>query len=173
MLSNIEMILLSVINDKPSYAYEVDKMLHERNMRVWLKIGVASVYQVLERLERNGLLSSKKEREGKMPVRKRYYITKRGKDKLKSDVKELLSSSELFYLNLNVGLECSQLLTETDLKKSLRDRLEKSKDELERIKHLFENHKFFLPLRERLIYKNLIEFRETEEKIIENILTQV
>jgi DNA-binding PadR family transcriptional regulator len=167
------MILLSIVNEKASYAYEIDKMLEKRNMRNWLKIGVASVYQVLDRLEKKGLLNSKKEREGKMPVRKRFYITKKGKEKLQSDVKELLSSSELFYLDLNVGLECSNLLSKTDLKESLSNRLEKSKDELEKIKVDFENQKFFLPLRERLIYKNLIEFRETEEKIQSNIIEEV
>ena len=173
MLSNIEMILLSIVNEKASYAYEIDKMLVQRSMRDWLKIGVASVYQVLDRLEKKGLVSSKKERQGKMPVRKRYFISKKGKDRLKKDVKELLSSSELFYLDLNVGLECSYLLSDNDLKKSLSDRLEKSKDELEKIRDDFEKQKFFLPLRERLIYKNLIEFRETEEKLLVNILDEV
>ncbi len=173
MLSNIEMILLSIVNEKASYAYEIDKMLEKRSMRDWLKIGVASVYQVLERLEKKGLVTSKREREGKMPVRKRYYMTKKGKERLKKDVKELLASSELFYLDLNVGLECSYLLSENDLKKSLADRLEKSKDELEKIKGDFEKQKFFLPLRERLIYKNLIKFRETEEKVLENIIQEV
>lgn len=173
MLSNIEMILLSIINEKPSYAYEIDKMLEERDMRQWLKIGVASVYQVLERLNKKGYLQSKKEREGKMPIRKRYFITEKGKDRLKNDVKDLLSKSELFYLNLNVGLECSTLLSDNALKDSIENRLEQSKEELEKIKNNFEKQKFFLPLRERLIYKNIIEFKQTEEKLLEKIINQV
>ncbi|NLL21583.1 MAG: PadR family transcriptional regulator, partial [Firmicutes bacterium] len=51
MLSNIEVLLLSIVNEKPSYAYEIDKIIDLRNMRVWARIGVASIYQVLKRLE--------------------------------------------------------------------------------------------------------------------------
>jgi DNA-binding PadR family transcriptional regulator len=167
------MILLAAIKEKPSYAYEIDKMLESKNMRDWLKIGVASVYQVLDRLEKKGLLKSKREREGRMPVRKRYSITDGGEAHLKKDVKKLLMSSEAFYLNLNVGLECSVMLTAQDLKESIKSRLNKSKGELEKIKENFEEKKFFLPLRERLIYKNLIEFRETEEKLLKKILQEV
>lgn len=173
MLSNIEMLLLAFIKDTPSYAYEIDKMLKDRNMRSYLKIGVASVYQVLERLEKKGFLKNKKERHGKMPVRKRYFITEQGEKKLKDGVKDLLSSYELFYLNLNVALECSELLSKNELKEALKFRLKKSSNELQRIRSSFENQKFFLPLRERLIHKNLIEFRETEEKVLKNILHEV
>jgi len=167
VLSNIEMILLSLVNEKASYAYEIDKMLDEKNMRTWLKIGVASVYQVLDRLERKGYLECKKEREGKMPVRKRFFITDKGKEKLKSDVKDLLASLESFYLDLNVGLKCSQLLTPLEIKECLDNRIQKSKSFLQDIKSDYERQKFFLPLQERLIYKSLIKLRETEKTLLE------
>jgi DNA-binding PadR family transcriptional regulator len=51
ILSNIEVILLSIVNEKPSYAYEIDKIIDSRDMRKWVRIGVASIYQVLKRLE--------------------------------------------------------------------------------------------------------------------------
>ncbi len=43
VLSNIEAVLLSVVNEKPSYAYEIDKIINIRNVRMWVKIGVASI----------------------------------------------------------------------------------------------------------------------------------
>ena len=45
-LSNIEVVLLSIVNEKPSYAYEIDKTIDLRDMRRWIRIGVASIYQV-------------------------------------------------------------------------------------------------------------------------------
>ena len=61
-LSNIEVILLSIVNEKPSYAYEIDKTINLRDMRRWVRIGVASIYQALKKLEEKGLVYSKKEK---------------------------------------------------------------------------------------------------------------
>lgn len=40
-LSNIEAILLSIVNEKPSYAYEINKVIDYRNIRMWVRVGVA------------------------------------------------------------------------------------------------------------------------------------
>jgi DNA-binding PadR family transcriptional regulator len=103
LLSNIEVLLLSIVNEKPSYAYEIDKIIDLRNMRVWARIGVASIYQVLKRLEEKNLVYSKKEKEGRMPERKRYYITDEGKAALIKASKRLLSSFEGTILTLMSG----------------------------------------------------------------------
>jgi DNA-binding PadR family transcriptional regulator len=60
-LSNIEVILLNIVNETPSYAYEIDKTIERRDMRRWAKVGVASIYQVLKRLEEKELVYSKNE----------------------------------------------------------------------------------------------------------------
>lgn len=60
MLSNVEVLLLSIVNEKPSYAYEIDKAIDHRDMRRWVRVGVASIYQVLKRLEEKDFVYSKK-----------------------------------------------------------------------------------------------------------------
>lgn len=64
LLSNIEVTLLSIVNEKPSYAYEIDKIIDIRDMRRWVRIGVASIYQVLKKLEKKNLFIPKKKRKG-------------------------------------------------------------------------------------------------------------
>jgi DNA-binding PadR family transcriptional regulator len=64
VLSNIEAVLLSVVNEKPSYAYEIDKIINIRNVRMWVKIGVASIYQVLKKLEKKKVSVFKKRKRG-------------------------------------------------------------------------------------------------------------
>ena len=39
ILSNIEVILLGIVNEKPSYAYEIDKIIDSRDMRKWVRLG--------------------------------------------------------------------------------------------------------------------------------------
>ena len=175
VLSNIEMILLSLINEKPAYAYEIEKMLVKRDMRRWIKIGVASVYQVLARLEKKKLLISRREKEGKMPERKRYFITDEGKKQLEEAAKKMLSEIEWCYLDLNVGLECSDLLSEEEFQKCLRSRLHKVKVNIEILsqKKLEYRSDQGELTKARAIMKNLILFRKAEQQFLEEFLKEL
>ena len=70
MLTNIELILLKFIREKPSYAYEIERMIDERGIRNWVKIVGTTIYQVLDRLAKKGILQASLEKEGNMPQRK-------------------------------------------------------------------------------------------------------
>ncbi|MFZ5651120.1 MAG: PadR family transcriptional regulator [Bacillota bacterium] len=167
MLSNIEVILLSIVNEKPSHAYEIDKTIEAREMRKWVRIGVASVYQVMERLEKGGYVHSKKEKEGRMPVRKRYYITGAGKKALAETSKKLLADLEWYYLDLNVGLETSDLLTREEMSECLKKRLDRVASNITKLKELAENGGAF---KRKAVIGNLLCFREAEKKYLENLI---
>jgi len=122
MLSNVEMILLSLVVEKPSYAYEIDKQIQARDMRCWVKVGVASIYQVLERLANKGYLYSEREQEGKMPPRSRYFLTPTGREALREAVRSRLAKLEWFYLDLSLGLEGGDCLDRAELAACLRTR---------------------------------------------------
>ena len=171
-LSNIEVILLSIVNEKPSYAYEIDKTIDLRQMRRWVKVGVASIYQVLKRLEKKGLVYSQKEKEGRMPERNRYYVTADGKAALVETSKKLLSGFEWHYLDLNVGLEASDLLTPAEISESIMKRLFKVQTNKKRLEELFAegNDKMF---KQKAVIKNLISFRRAEEKYLKGLLEEL
>jgi len=172
ILSNIEVILLSIVNEKPSYAYEIDKTIESREMRRWVRIGVASIYQVLKKLERKKLVFSRLEKEGKMPDRKRYYITNEGNIALTEAAKRLLSGLEWYYLDLNVGLETSNLLTSEELFKCITKRLlrvQANKKVLKRI-YASKNDK---NIKKRAVIKNLLFFREAEETFLHQLLEEL
>ena len=168
-LSNIEVILLNIVNEKPSYAYEIDKTIECRDMRRWVRVGVASIYQVLKRLEEKELVYSKNEKEGRMPDRKRYYITDSGKEALAADCKRLLSEFEWYYLDLNVGLETSDVLTADEMADCLTKRLHLVKINIKRLKENL-SIEAEMPYKKREIVKNLIYFREAEQKFLQEIL---
>lgn len=169
-LSNIEVILLSIVNEKPSYAYEIDKTINSRDMRRWVRVGVASIYQALKKLEDKGLVYSHKEKEGRMPERKRYYVTAEGKSALARASKKLLSGLEWHYLDLNVGLEASDLLTDSEIAGCLEKRLARVRANKNRLTEIMtsENNTAF---KKKAIIKNILDFRRAEEKFIEELLT--
>lgn len=171
-LSNVEVILLSLVNEKPSYAYEIDKAIELKEMRRWVRIGVASIYQVLKRLEEKNLLYSQSEKEGRMPERKRYYVTEEGKAALIETSKKLLSGFEWHYLDLNVGLEASDLLTTAELAGCIQERLARvrtNKKILEEIQAVSNNGIF----KKKSVIKNLISFREAEANFLEELLKEL
>ena len=168
-LSNIEVILLSIVNEKPSYAYEIDKTIDARDMRRWIRIGVASIYQVLKRLKDKGLVYSQKEKEGRMPERNRYYITEHGRKALVKAAKWLLSNLEWYYLDLNIGLEASDLLTVEEMKDCIAQRLAKVQANKKRMQEIYkaENES---TLKRKAVIENLINFRAAEEKFLQSFL---
>lgn len=170
VLSNIEVILLNIVNEKPSYAYEIDKIIDGRDMRKWVKIGVASIYQVLKRLEEREFVYSKKEKEGKMPDRKRYYITDSGRAALIEASKRLLTNFEWFYFDLSVGLETSDLLSSGEIADCLVKRLARGKANIKRLKEIASKPRDF---KESAVSRNLVFFREAEEKFLQEIIKEL
>lgn len=171
MLSNIELILLSLVNEKPSYAYEIDKCIETRDMRRWVKIGVASVYQVLERLKKKGMVVSKSEREGKMPERRRYYITEQGSQELTRGAINLLSGPEWYFLDLSIGLQCSDVLSPEELNQCLVKRLRGVKANLAKMHKLYQtNYEGFTGRKKDQVIESLILFRKAEKQFLENVL---
>ena len=170
-LSNIEVILLSIVNEKPSYAYEIDKTIELREMRRWIRVGVASIYQVLKKLEGKSLVSSQKEKEGSMPERKRYYVTGAGKKALIEASKKLLSSLEWYYLDLNVGLETSDQLTPPEMAECLTKRLTMVHSNKKRLEEIYAagNDK----AKKKAVIKNLINFREAEARFLQELLKEL
>jgi len=172
LLSNKEILLLSIVNEKPSYAYEIDKIIELREIKKWARIGVASIYRVLIKLEEKGLVSSVNEKEGKMPERKRYYITYLGRKALIKEVKRLLSSLEWYYLDLNLGLEACGLLSPEEVSKCLNKRLAKVQSNMQAMKQIYEKAKG-VPGKKRIIMKNLIYLRDAEEKMLRHIIQKI
>lgn len=172
MLSNTELIILNLVNEKPSYAYEIEKQIEARKMRHWVKIGLASIYQVLERLHLKGYVEFEIEREGKAPERKRYYITETGKSVFKAAVKFLMVQMEWYYLDLNVAIEGSDILEPGELKECLTQRLEKVRFSLQKLNQTYpaqKNQKFTA----NSIIRSIILFREAEVKLLKEMLAEL
>jgi DNA-binding PadR family transcriptional regulator len=170
MLSNAELIILGLVNEKPSYAYEIEKQIEAKSMRLWVRIGIASIYQVLTRLNGKGYLEFEIEREGKAPERKRYFLTEKGKEILKFSVKDALTKLEWYYLDLNVAIDGSDILSPEEIRDCLKRRLETVKYSLNKLSQDVSAvpHKS----KESMIKRNVLALRMTEEKLLENLIEE-
>ncbi|MDR3540437.1 MAG: PadR family transcriptional regulator [Desulfosporosinus sp.] len=172
MLSNVELILIKFIKTKPSYAYEIERMIEDREIRVWVKIGGTTVYQVLDRLCNKGFLKSKIEKEGNMPQRKRYYVTDNGNKAFEKATVKLLRNSEHYYFDLTIGLACRHLMETEMFKQTIQERLNNLNDFVDHFNEKFEKVKELYPNKRLLVKEYLLSHYQLEQSFLERILRE-
>ncbi|CAA7601971.1 Transcriptional regulator PadR-like family [Acididesulfobacillus acetoxydans] len=171
-MSNVELILIKFIKAKPSYAYEVEKMIEEREMRQWVKIGGATVYQVLDRLCQKGLLEFKVEREGKMPERKRYHVTPEGERAFALATAELLRKNELYYFDLTTGLTCRHFMEPAVFRQAIEERLTRLNDFIDHFNERFDKARELYPTKRLLVREYLLSHYKLEQAFLAKLLKE-
>lgn len=172
MLSNIELILMQFIKTKPSYAYEIEKNINKCDIKKWVKISNPTVYQVLDRLCRKGLLEYKIEKEGNMPERKRYYITQMGNEQFMDSARETLRNIEYYDFNLTVGLFCRHFFEDEEFTKIIKERLIKINEFIGGFNECFEKAKDICPKKRSLVREYLYSHYVLEKQFLEKLLLE-
>lgn len=57
-MTNNELTVLGLLVEQPRHGYEIEQIINERGMRDWTDVGFSSIYYVLGRLERAGLVAA-------------------------------------------------------------------------------------------------------------------
>ena len=131
-MTNAELAILSLIAEQPRHGYEIAQVIEERGMRDWTEVGFSSIYYVLQKLQKNGLIESRMERQaGRGPARKVYHITPAGRAAWRKATLEALSLPQRCYPPLQLGLACLPSISPSDALAALRqyrDRLLKRQE---------------------------------------------
>jgi PadR family transcriptional regulator PadR len=81
----LDLCLLAVIADEPAYGYEMTKRLRARGLSI---VGEGSIYPLLGRLERDGLVETYRAASNGGPPRKYYRASAAGKRALADGLAE-------------------------------------------------------------------------------------
>ena len=119
MISNLEASILGLVCEGFRYGYELEKIIEERNMRHWTEIGFSSIYYVLKRLEKNGLISSSSDLVNGRS-RKVYDVTSTGEVEMKEKVTDLVSSYNPVADPFDLGVGNLQRLSHDEIITGLR-----------------------------------------------------
>jgi DNA-binding PadR family transcriptional regulator len=103
-LTNAELAILSLVTEKPRHGYEIEQVIEERGMREWTEVGFSSIYYLLKKLEKEGLVEGQLEEAERGPARKVYRPTPAGREALRNGVIEALSVPQPCYSPLQLGL---------------------------------------------------------------------
>jgi PadR family transcriptional regulator PadR len=81
----LDLCLLAVVEEEPAYGYEMTKRLRARGLST---VGEGSIYPLLGRLERDGLVDTYRAASNGGPPRKYYRLTRDGQRALAAGVSE-------------------------------------------------------------------------------------
>ena len=87
----LDLCLLAVIADEPAYGYEMTRRLRERGLA---RVGEGSIYPLLGRLERDGLVETYRSASNGGPPRKYYRPSSAGRDALATGIAEWRSARD-------------------------------------------------------------------------------
>jgi len=118
-MTDAELAVLSIIAEGPIYGYDVQTVIAQRGLRAWTNIGVSSLYYVLEKLERQGLIESQGASEVKDATRRQYRITPAGFGVLQTAVADLLSTPRETASGFELGLANLYVLRPSQIRTTL------------------------------------------------------
>jgi PadR family transcriptional regulator, regulatory protein PadR len=81
----LDLCLLAVMGEGPAYGYEMTKRLDARGLSI---VGEGSIYPLLGRLERDGLVDTHRAASNGGPPRKYYRLSGQGRRALTAGIRE-------------------------------------------------------------------------------------
>lgn len=140
ILTNLEVVLLGLISERPMYGYEIEKVIKEKGIRNWVNIGFSSIYAALKKLEGKNLIRSKIEFSDVKPAKKIYSITKEGKITLKREIKEILSTHRKAISDFDLGIANLPVLSKEEIIDCLKKYLSMIDERIKFLKTAIEKH---------------------------------
>lgn len=101
-LTEAELLVLGLVAERPRHGYELDREIERRGLREWTRIGFSSLYFVLGKLERAGLVRSRAPAGAK--ARKTVTLTAAGRRALVARTREALSAPRPTHPALLLGM---------------------------------------------------------------------
>ena len=80
MSSDADIVLLSLLAERPRHGYDLDRVIEQRGYRQWTSLAFSSVYYLLKRLSERGLLEPDEDSQGRRTV---FRVTEAGRRELR------------------------------------------------------------------------------------------
>ncbi|MBN2503344.1 MAG: PadR family transcriptional regulator [Anaerolineales bacterium] len=93
-MTNAELAILGLVLEKPRHGYKIEQVIEARGMREWTEIGFSSIYYLLNKLEKEGLIEGQLTPPvGRGPARKVYATTSSGAEAWRTATLDALSTA--------------------------------------------------------------------------------
>ena len=122
MLTASELTVLGLLVEHPRHGYDLERVIEQRGIRQWTDIGFSSIYYVLSKLEKRGLVEVG---EGRLGARSRrvFQATAEGRRVAADEAVALIARLRMVPHPILVGLANLPLIPEASYDEALRSRL--------------------------------------------------
>jgi DNA-binding PadR family transcriptional regulator len=103
-MTDAELAILNLIAEAPCHGYEIEQTIEKRGMRAWTAVGFSSIYYLLNKLEKEGLVESELAQAKRGPARRVYQITPAGRQAQGAALIESLSEPVSHHSRLLLGI---------------------------------------------------------------------
>ena len=121
-LTPSELTVLGLIVEQPRHGYDLEQVIEQRGIRQWTDIGFSSIYYVLAKLERAGLIEAEQGRPG-AKSRRVFQITVEGRRVAADQAFAFIADLRAVAHPVLVGLANLPLVVGRDYDEALRRRL--------------------------------------------------
>ncbi len=173
-ITEAELVILSLVAEKPVYGYEIDQIIQQRGMREWTAIGFSSIYYLLKKIMNKGWVTGKASGSNRQGLQRTIYtITYAGLRTCREATLQTLSAPRGMLNGFLTALSNLPLLTSQQILEALskyKQALLMKKKELEQKK---ENQSPGLPAHVNFIFDYSIHAINSEIDWIDNTLKQL
>ena len=121
-LTPSELTILGLIVEQPRHGWDIEQVIEQRGIRQWTDIGFSSIYYLLTKLEKRGLIAARRSGPG-AKSRRVLHATDSGRRAAATAARALIAEARPAPHPLLVGLANSSLLPRADYDACLQDRL--------------------------------------------------
>ncbi len=101
-LTDAELLVLGLVAEMPRHGYQLEQVIEQRGMREWTQIGFSSIYFVLGKLDKMGLVTAKKPSGAK--AKKVFSVTEVGRGALVTQTLAALGNVRPTYSSVLLGM---------------------------------------------------------------------
>lgn len=127
---NIRTLCLAILNFGQATGYEIKKMSSDSHYAYFVDASFGSIYPALSKLEVEGCLTSREEREPGKPARKVYSITDQGRMELATHMAEP-PKKDIFKSEFLLIAMCAEMLDKNTVRRAIDLRISQLEEELE------------------------------------------
>ncbi len=172
-MTNAELAILSLTAEAPRYGYEIEHIIEARGMRDWTEIGFSSIYYLLKKLEKAGLVESQLiPTHGRGSARRVYQVTAEGRAALSEATLEALSVPKQNYASILLGIANLPLVSQEQAEGALRSYREGLTERLEHIAARAESQRP-LPDHVEMVFNYSLTMIETEKNWVESVIQKL
>lgn len=128
-MTDAEVAILSLLAEGPLFDHTLNELIEQRGLRRWTAIGSSSMYYVLEKLEKQGLVRKVSEDAG----RRKFRITSAGVGVLQTAMVDLLGTPHPYDKYFELGLANLHILKTSQVRASLLSRQQELSSSIDRL----------------------------------------